>query len=119
MGKLILREDPVFSGFSLNYSMDGGPRYAIDLTAPSKTFRQMILLIFLCGDYLRNKRLCMVTDSAFGFLTGMCFFDMWGVVRIACLRIARCRGFLVVDEFQELAKKAEADQNKESKGRFV
>ena len=51
-GVISQKSDPVSGGFTLNYDMEGGPRYEIDLTAPSNTFGKIILLIFGCGEYL-------------------------------------------------------------------
>ena len=87
--------------------MDGAPRYEIDLTAPSKSFGQMILLIFSCGSYLRYKNICLVTDSAYGFLTGMCFLEIWGIIWITSLQIAKRCGFLGVADIKKVAEQVE------------
>ena len=95
-------------GFTLNYIMQGGPKYEIDLTAPSNLFGIMILLMFGCGNYLRYKKACLVTDSAYGFLTGMCFLSLWNINWVTSLRIGQRRGFIGLKEVQQVA----AQQNR-------
>ena len=114
-GELIQKRDPVSGGFTLNYTMDGGPRYEIDLTAPSKSFGQMILLIFFCSSYLRYKNICLVTDSAYGFRTGMCFLEIWGIIWITSLQIAKRRGFLGVADIKKVAEQVESEKEKKKK----
>ena len=79
-GVILQKADPVCGGFTLNYVMEGGPRYEIDLTTPSNIFGKMVLLIFRCGGYLRYRNKCVVTDSAYEFLSGMCFLQLWGIL---------------------------------------
>ena len=76
IGKLIRGADPVAGGYKLNYFMESGARYEVGNTAPSKTFGIAMLLIFSCGMYLRYQDVCLVTDSAYGFLDGMVFFGL-------------------------------------------
>ena len=100
-GAVIQNADPVSGGFTLNYEMEGGRKYEIDLTAPSNTFGKMILLIFQCGTYLRYQNACLVTDSAYGFLSGMVFLQLWEIMWVTSLRIAQRAGFLGIEEFRK------------------
>lgn len=75
-GKILRKADPVSGGYKFCYIMEGGPKYEVGKTSPSKVFGSMILLIFLCGGYLRYKSSILVTDSAYGYLEGMCFLSL-------------------------------------------
>ena len=47
--------------------------------------------------------LCLVTDSAYGFLTGMVFLQLWEILWVTSLRIAQRVGFLGVEEIRACA----------------
>lgn len=79
LGKIITPADPVIAGYKLNYIMETGRRYEVGGTASSKAFGVMILLIFLCGSYLRYGDSIAVTDSAYGYLDGMFFLSLWSL----------------------------------------
>ena len=75
-GKLLEKGDPVAGGYKLAYFMEGGARYEVGSTGPSKSLGLVMLLIFSCGLYLRYENVCLVTDSAYGFLEGMAFIGL-------------------------------------------
>ena len=107
-GKVIRRADPVCGGYYLNYIMDVGPLYSIGSTHPSKTFGVLLLLIFMCGSYLRYDNLCLITDSAYGFLDAMIYISPWGIQWVTSLREKQRKGFLGIHEFLDEYKKSEA-----------
>ena len=78
LGKIIRKADPVSGGYVLNYVMQGGKKYEVGSTNPSSNFGTLLLLIFTCGGgtYLRYRDRMLVTDSAYGFLDGMCFLSL-------------------------------------------
>ena len=78
MGKITKSADPVSGWYVLNNIMKGGKKYEIGSTSPSSIFGTMLLLIFTCGGgaYLRYRGRILVTDSAYGFLDGMCFLSL-------------------------------------------
>ena len=80
--------------------MDGGPRYEIGTTAPSKALGMLMLLIFGCGSYLRYSNIYLITDSAYGFIEGMAILSLWGIVWVTSLRISTRRGFMGIKELQ-------------------
>ena len=75
-GKLLEKGDQVAGGYKLAYFMDGGARYEVGSTGTSKSLGMVMLLIFSCGLYLRYENVCLVTDSAYGFLEGMAFIAL-------------------------------------------
>ena len=75
-GDVISHADPVCGGYTLNYFMEGGPRYEIGSIVASKSFGMLLLLIFTCGQYLRYFDSMVVTDSAYGILEGMCLLKL-------------------------------------------
>ena len=60
----------------------------------------MALLIFLCGNYLRYQNACLITDSAYGSVEGMCYLSLWGIIWVSSIRIAQRYGFMGVSEIQ-------------------
>lgn len=38
--------DPAYGGYTINYFMEGGPRYEVDSIVASKSFGMLLLLIF-------------------------------------------------------------------------
>ena len=98
--------------------MDGGPRYEVGCTSPSKTFGSMMLLIFQMGNYIRYKDICAITDSAYGFVEAMLFLSLWGIRWVTSLRIRQRRGFLGLEELENAfksKKKIEKGQCREKK----
>ena len=116
-GKLIREGDPVAGGYKLNYYMESGKRYEVGTTAPSKAFGIAMLLMFSCGMYLRYQDLCLVTDSAYGFLDGMVFLGLWGISWVTSLRIGQRRGFLGVVEIEKAGGKQMAEQKRKGKSK--
>ena len=44
-----------------------------------------------------------MTDSAYGFLTGMMLLALWGINWVTSFRLGQRRGFLGITEFHEAA----------------
>ena len=116
-GKIISKADPVCGGYRLYYTMDSGREYKIGSSTPSVLFGKMALLIFLCGNYLRYQNACLITDSAYGSVEGMCYLSLWGIIWVSSIRIAQRYGFMGVSEIQaaEMEKKNEVAAGKEKK----
>ena len=76
LGKLLGKGDPVAGGYKLAYFMEGGARDEVGSTGPSKSLGVVMLLNFSRGLYLRYENVCLVTDSAYGFLEGMAFIGL-------------------------------------------
>ena len=100
-GRITRKADPVYGGYYFMYLMEVGPLYEIGSTNPSKTFGVMMLLIFLCGGYLRYGNSCVITDSAYGFVEAMVYLSLWGITWVSSLRLSQRRGFLEVKSFEE------------------
>ena len=100
-GRITRKADPVCGGYYFMYLMEVGPLYEIGYTDPSKTFGVMMLLIFLCGGYLRYGNSCVITDSAYGFVEAMVYLSLWGITWVSSLRLSQRRGFLGVKAFEE------------------
>ena len=114
-GKVIRPADPVCGGYILNYFMDGGPRYEVGTTAASKTFG-MLLLVFTCGSYLRYNNAMLVTDSAYGFLEGMCILRLWNIFWVSSLRISQRTGFLGIKEIADAGTRGNKKKDLENQG---
>ena len=82
--------------------MEGGPKYEIDQTTPSNLFGKMILLIFSCSSYLRYQGSCLITDSAYGYLSGMVFLQLWSVLWVTSFRFALRRGFRGIEDIKNV-----------------
>ena len=67
--------------------------------------------------YLRYQDLCLVTDSAYGFLDGMVFLGLWGISWVTSLRIGQRRGFLGVVEIEKAGGKQMAEQKRKGKSK--
>ena len=114
-GKLIRPADPVCGGYKLHYIMSPGARYDPGSPNPSKTLGPMILLIFMCGGYLRFRETCAVTDSAYGFLEAMMYLSLWSINWVSSLRLSSRKGFLGVKEFKEAGTAEEQKRKKRRK----
>jgi len=118
-GKITRHSDPVCGGYILNYFMDGGPRYEVGTTSSSKMFGMLLLLVFTCGSYQRYNNSMLVTDSAYGFVEGMCLLSLWEIVWVSSLHFAQRPGFLGVEDIKNAGsrksqkKKAKADKEKQ------
>ena len=75
-GKIVRQADPVCGGYKLHYIMSPGARYDAGSPNLSKAFGTMLLLIFMCGGYLRYRNTCAITDSAYGFVEAMMYISL-------------------------------------------
>ena len=113
--KVIRKADPVSGGITFAYTMEGGPKYEIDQTTPSNLFGKMILLIFSCSSYLRYQGSCLITDSAYGYLSGMVFLQLWSVLWVTSFRFALRRGFRGIEDIKNVyLAKLSKDEKKDA-----
>ena len=87
----------------LAYKMEGGRRYEVGSAAPLKIFGTMLLLVFSCGNYLRYKECCLVTDSAYGYIEGLMFISLLGIHWVTSFSPIQRRGCLGIKEFPKAA----------------
>ena len=99
-GAIISARDPVSGGYKLNYKLETGPKYEIASPAGSKMLGILMLLIFQLGPYLRYSKICLVTDSAYSFVEGMCLMALWGINWVSSLRIKQRKGFRRIKEIE-------------------
>ena len=118
-GKIISKADPVCGGYRLYYMMDSGPKYEVGSPTPSILFGKMALLIFLCGNYLRYQNACLITDSAYGSVEGMCYLSLWGIIWVSSIRIAQRYGFMGVSEIQAAGIEKKKEKKIKQKNRVA
>ena len=99
--------------------MDSGPKYEVGSPTPSNLFGKMALLIFLCGNYLRYQNACLITDSAYGSVEGMCYLSLWGIIWVSSIRIAQRYGFMGVSEIQAAGIEKKKEKKIKEKNRVA
>ena len=96
--------------------MQGGLKYEVGGTTSSKSFSTMVLLIFMCGNYLPYRRSIVLTDSAFGFLDSMFFPKLWSIYWVSSVSMGQKRGYLGVPQLVKSgSKKGSKDKSKSKK----